>query len=431
MVTLSIVLFCVIIALSLYDEHVQPGLLAIAAGLFLALAIGGWGYSETIALFPASLFLTLTGILLFFGSAVANGTIDNIVHWMLDKMPATHPALIPFAMAGGVVLLTSLGVGNIGATAILAPAAMSVARKIELKPFLMILLIVGAANAGALSPLAVTGVLTRELISARMHEFGQVNLGEFGARLFTLSFIAQTVISFLGFFLLGGSKWIREVKPSVLDQEGVIWDRDQRITLGSIAMFVVTILLFSLPILPAGSQVRAWGSQVAAVAFLTLSILLILRAADIKRTFNAVPWSSIMMISGIVMYIEIASRAGAIDALTTAIVQLAPGVFLLPLLFAFSALLSVFSSSSGVVMPLFVSLAPGLAGAGVSPVDIVTGVGISAHLVDTSPLSSLGALCIAAAQTHGRTPGLYRSLLMWALFMVPTGALISWLLASL
>ena len=157
--TLSIIFFVIIIGFSLYDEGVQPGMLAIAAGLFIAFAVGGWGYAETIGYFPSSLFLTLAGILLFFGAAVANGTIANIVQAILRSIPS-RPVLIPFVLSGAVVALTAVGVGNIGAIAILAPAAMAISYQLKLKPFLMILLLVGAANAGALSPLAVTGITT-------------------------------------------------------------------------------------------------------------------------------------------------------------------------------------------------------------------------------------------------------------------------------
>jgi Na+/H+ antiporter NhaD/arsenite permease-like protein len=426
--TLSIVFFVIIIGLSLYDEGVQPGMLAIAAGLFIALAIGGWSYSESIGYFPSSLFLTLAGILLFFGAAVANGTIGNIVQSILRSIPS-KPALIPFVLSGAVVALTAIGVGNIGAIAILAPAAMAISYQLKLKPFLMILLLVGAANAGALSPLAVTGITINELISSRSHQFSQLDVRAFGIKLFTLSFLIQSAVSIVGFFFLGGLKWIREVKPIVFPKAAIEWTRDQKITLVCIALFVVTLLVASLPIWEGPRWLQEWAGEVSAVAFAALSIMLMLKTVDPKRMIATVPWGTILMVTGIVMYIEIASHAGAIEMLTHAIVSTASKAILLPLIFAFSAVLSIFSSSSGVVMPLFISLAPGLSGDGISASDIVTGVAISAHLVDTSPLSSLGALCIAASQTHEKAPGLFRSLLVWAFLMVPFGALISWLLA--
>ena len=424
---LSIIFFVIIIGFSLYDEGVQPGMLAIAAGLFIALAIGGWSYADTIGHFPSSLFLTLSGILLFFGAAVANGTIGNVVQAILRSIPS-RPALIPFVLSGAVVALTAIGVGNIGAIAILAPAAMAISHQLKLKPFLMILLLVGAANAGALSPLAVTGITINELISSRAPQFAQLNISEFGIKLFTLSFIIQSLVSIIGFFALGGLRWMREVQPILFPKADLVWTRDQKITLFCIAIFVITLLVSSLPVWADYNGAR-WGSEVAAVAFAALSILLMLKTVEPRKMIATVPWGTILMVTGIVMYIEIASHAGAIELLTNAIVKTASEAILLPLIFAFSALLSIFSSSSGVVLPLFISLAPGLSVGGIQAADIVTGVAISAHLVDTSPLSSLGALCIAASETHEKVSGLFRSLLVWAFLMVPFGALISWLLA--
>jgi Na+/H+ antiporter NhaD/arsenite permease-like protein len=426
--TLSIVFFIIIIGLSLYDEGVQPGMLAIAAGLLIALAIGEWSYSETIGFFPSSLFLTLSGILLFFGAAVANGTIGNIVQWILRSIPS-KPALIPFVLSGAVVALTAVGVGNIGAIAILAPAAMAISHQLKLKPFLMILLLVGAANAGALSPLAVTGITINQLISSRSPQFAQLDLSAFGVKLFTLSFLIQSAVSIIGFFAFGGIKWMRGVQPISFASAAIDWTRDQKITMGCIAAFVLTLLVAALPIWEGPRWLQQWGGEVAAVAFAALSILLMLKTVDPPKMIATVPWGTILMVTGIVMYIEIASQAGAIEIITNAIVSTASKAILLPLIFAFSAVLSIFSSSSGVVLPLFVSLAPGLSGGGIAASDIVTGVAISAHLVDTSPLSSLGALCIAASQTHEKTPGLFRSLLAWAFLMVPLGALLSWLIA--
>lgn len=428
MAVLSIVLFVIIIGWSLYDEGVQPGMLAVAAGLVVALAVGGWSYAESVRYFPSSLFLTLSGILLFFGAAVANGTINNIVQWILRSIPS-KPSLVPFVLAGAVAALTAVGVGNIGAIAILAPAAMAISHQLKLRPFLMILLLVGAANAGALSPLAVTGITVNDLLSSRNGQFGRLDVNEFGFKLFTVSFIVQSVVSVLGFFLLGGLTWMKQVEPISLSSNSLEWNRDQKITMGCILLFVVVLLASSFPPLEASTFTR-WGKEVSAVAFASLSILLLLKAVDPKKMIVTVPWGTILMITGIVMYIEIASHAGAIEMLTEAIVNVTSRAVLLPLIFAFSAVLSIFSSSSGVVMPLFISLAPGLAQAGVSASDIVTGVAISAHLVDTSPLSSLGALCIAAAQTHDRSEGLFRTLLMWAFLMVPLGAFISWMLAG-
>jgi len=61
--------------------------------------------------------------------------------------------------------------------------------------------------------------------------------------------------------------------------------------------------------------------------------------------------------------------------------------------------MSTFSSASGVVMPTLIPTVPGLVSriAGVSPESLVSAIVMGAHAVTNSPLSTLGALAIAAA----------------------------------
>ena len=50
---------------------------------------------------------------------------------------------------------------------------------------------------------------------------------------------------------------------------------------------------------------------------------------------------------------------------------------------------------------------------------------IGSHLVDMSPLSTIGALCIAAAPVI-RTRKLFNRLLAWGLSMTFVGAMLCW-----
>ena len=75
----------------------------------------------------------------------------------------------------------------------------------------------------------------------------------------------------------------------------------------------------------------------------------------------------------------------------------------LPDLLLFSPdVVSVYSSTSGVVLPAFLPTIPGLSAqlGGADPVSIALSMNIGSHLVDMSPLSTIGALCIAAAPAN-------------------------------
>jgi hypothetical protein len=68
---------------------------------------------------------------------------------------------------------------------------------------------------------------------------------------------------------------------------------------------------------------------------------------------------------------------------------------------------------------------------GGNPLAVSLSINIGASLVDVSPLSTLGALCVAAVPDGPEATSLFRKLLMWGLAMAPVGALIAAILAPL
>jgi len=90
---------------------------------------------------------------------------------------------------------------------------------------------------------------------------------------------------------------------------------------------------------------------------------------------------------------------------------------------------SVYSSTSGVVLPAFLPTVPGLAQRlGVEPLSIAASMYVGGHLVDLSPLSTIGALCIAALPHEAEAKKLFNQLLWWGLSMMLVGAVICWIL---
>jgi Mg2+/citrate symporter len=90
---------------------------------------------------------------------------------------------------------------------------------------------------------------------------------------------------------------------------------------------------------------------------------------------------------------------------------------------------SVYSSTSGVVLPAFLPTVPGLAARlGADPMAIASAMYVGGHLVDLSPLSTIGALCIAALPNEVEAKKLFNQLLAWGLSMMIVGAVICWIL---
>jgi hypothetical protein len=83
------------------------------------------------------------------------------------------------------------------------------------------------------------------------------------------------------------------------------------------------------------------------------------------------------------------------------------------------------SSTSGVVLPTFLPTAPGLVArvGGGDPLAVALSINVGSSLVDVSPLSTIGAICVAALAHPELSRDLFRKMLIWGLSMTIVGAL--------
>ena len=135
------------------------------------------------------------------------------------------------------------------------------------------------------------------------------------------------------------------------------------------------------------------------------------------------------MVCGVTVLIGVLQAQRGMDLFTNLLLKTAtPGsaTFMIALIVG---AVSVYSSTSGVVLPAFLPTVPGLAaGLGVSPLSIAASMYVGGHLVDLSPLSTIGALCIAALPNEAGAKKLFNQLLAWGLSMMVVGAAICWIL---
>jgi len=91
---------------------------------------------------------------------------------------------------------------------------------------------------------------------------------------------------------------------------------------------------------------------------------------------------------------------------------------------------SVYSSTSGVVLPAFLPMVPDLAAqlGGHELLPIAWSMNVAASLVDLSSLSTGGALFIAGAAGFADTRKLFNQLLAWGMSMTLVGALLCYVL---
>ncbi|MEN9809063.1 MAG: hypothetical protein RLZZ488_630 [Pseudomonadota bacterium] len=436
-------IFAAILFLSIFNSKMNAGIPALVVVLFAVPLIPDSNVGRAATLFPTSLFLTLLGVTFFFTTLNSTGLIDNLLQRIL-RLFGPFPRLLPIVLFIIVAALTALGLGNIATIALLAPLGIPLARQIGMSSFMMTLLLVGAANAASFSPLTLPGIFTNEFIQnsdvLRRHmQPSTMRWWIFWTVFFCISF--TTIISF---FVLGGRKWLNRIStPPTTEHtadDSVRLNRQQKLTALLAAVLAVLFLLGCVLSLQFWEQllnpqfllISRRLSDVGLIGWLGSLLMIIFGLAEPEKNLKNVPWATLILVCGMSTYIELLSRLGLPDAIA-ALVQQNIATQLLPAAFAAaSALLSAFSSSVGVALPVFMPIVQSIAQSiETSLVHSTTiAVAVGSHLVDASPLSTLGALCLAQIRDTQEQSSTYRALLIYSFCMIPVAAVVCFLLSK-
>ena len=383
--------------------RLNVGILSLALAWIVGVYIGGMKLDEVVGGFPVQIFLMLVGVTLLFAQAQLNGTLDRVAHRAV-RLCRGNVGLIPvmfFVLGCGIA---SLGPGNVATAAMLAPMAMAVAFRARIPAFLMAIMVGNGAQAGSLSPFAPTGIIVNGLMT-------KIGLGGHEWWNYWSCLAAHAAVAFGGYLVFGGWQLFRRAYAGTpaepAEEEG--FQRGNWLTIGVIVSVMVAVLFFR-----ANIGMAAFAGAVALAA---------LRVADHEQAVRKVPWAPILMVSGVTVLISLLEKTGGLDLFTAMLARFAPRGSLTGVIAFMTGLISVYSSTSSVVLPAFLPTIPGLIArlGGGDPLAIAASMNIGAHLVDMSPLSTTGAICVAAIAAGDEVRATYNKLLVWGLSMTVVG----------
>ena len=387
--------------------RLNVGVLAVALAWIVGVYIGGMPLNEVLSGFPTQLFLTLAGVTLLFTQAQLNGTLDRVAHAAV-RVCRGNAGLIPvmFFLLGCAI--ASLGPGNVSTAAMLAPMAMSVAARAAIPPFLMAIMVGNGAQSGALSPFAPTGLIVNPLMA---------EIGLEGVEFWTYwtNLAAHAFVAFAGYLLLGGWKLFstRYVGDTVEARQSQRLDASHWVTVGVILSVLGGVLFLD--------------ANIGMAAFTGAVVLAAVRVADHEGAIRRMPWTPIIMVSGVSVLVSLLDKTGGLELFTSLLAGFATPATLTGVMAFVTGVISVYSSTSGVVLPVFLPTVPGLVDRlGGDPFGVASAMNVGAHLVDMSPLSTTGAVCIAAIADPAQVRPTYNKLLAWGLSMTVVGALLCW-----
>ena len=398
---------------------VNVGFLAIVFAWIIGVYLGGMSVKQVIAGFPSTLFLTLVGVTLLFTQAQLNGTLPRVASRAVRACRGNR-GMIPIAFFFLAVVLATVGPGNIAAAALLAPMAMAAAGRVKIPAFLMAIMIGNGASAGSLSPFAPTGIIVNDIMN------NQIGLGGLEWQTYFNNVIAHTAVAFGGYFLLGGWKLFGRNETKTLDGEEADLETKENLTfhwkhwatLAVIGLLIVCVIFFKM--------------HVGMGAFAGALLLTLTRIGGGKEVIPKMPWGVIMLVTGVTVLISILQKTGGIELFSDLIASVSTTDSVTGVVAFITGLISVYSSTSGVVLPAFLPTVPGLvAKLGGDALAIASSMNVGSHLVDVSPVSTIGALCLASAPASEDGRVLFNKLLAWGLSMTVVGGVVCYVFFGL
>ena len=391
---------------------INVGVVCLVFAWIVGVLLAGMSVGDILEGFPTPLFITLVGVTFFFSMARGNGTLERITDRAvgLCRGNAGVLAIMFFFLA---FALSTIGPGSIGASALLAPPAMVAVARTGGSYFLMAVMIGNGALAGSLSPFSPTGVVANGVMARlgfpglEWQTFYNNILGH------TLWRLRDSSCSAAGASSVAPST---VTAPVVIEPSIQVFEWRHWLTVALITALLVLVIVFNF--------------EVGLTAMAASVILVFARAADEKDAIKNMPWGVILMVTGVTVLITLLEKTQGLALFTDLLVRISTRESVTAVVAFVTGVVSVYSSTSGVVLPAFLPTVPGLVErlGNLDPIMVASSINLGSHLVDLSPLSTTGALCLAGVPAGVDSHGLFNKLLAWGLSMTVVGALVCWLM---
>jgi di/tricarboxylate transporter len=387
------------------------GTLAIGLALIVGNYIGGVKIPDIIKGYPTSLFILLAGTTYLFAIAQTNGTLEKVTKYAI-KAVRGNVAMLPVVLFFLAFGLSAMGPGQITISALLAPPAMLLAGEVGISPLLMALVVGNGAQAGAMSPLAPPGIISASLV-------GKLGLTDVGMVLWMNMLITHVAVSVLAYFLFGGIKLLRTKdtgqRESLRSLPVEPFNRGQVFTIIGIFVLIIGAVFFKLDIGMGGFMIGA--------------LLSLFRCVDESKAIKAMPWGTILMVTGVTVLVQLMSTVGGMDLFAALIAKMSTAYTVTLVAGFWSGLVSAYASTTGVILPAFLPMAKPLLQqvGGTDLMALLSSIIVCGFVTDLSPLSTTGAVFIANAPATADKTKLFRNMLIWGLSMSVVGAVVCWL----
>lgn len=454
--SMSLIAFAVLIVAFAIGSftRINAGLIATVAAFGVGTLLAGLPIADVIAQFPSGLFFILVGATLLFAIVRINGTIDLLAYWA-ERLAGDRKILVPILMFLLTAILASAGAFTPAAIAIVAPVALALGTRFGISTLAMGLVVVQGANAGAFSPVNPFGVLANVMLD-------DAGASADSLKLYLYCFLFNALLAAIAYVLVQAIMRRRDLRkarglesdagntgpatgspadpgngPTRADlaaepagttarSDTTLAEPEDPAPAGPVKVALTPMR--ALTLLGIGALLlltTVFGLDVGVASLIVALALICVDPGVQKPAVENMPWSAIVLVTGIVTYVGMLEEMGALEELQAGIESLGNSSIAALITSYVVAIVSAFASTTGtlgVVSPIVTPIAmdPLL-----TPIGVITAIAISSSVVDVSPMSTSGALLMASAQPKDERL-FFRALLLWAVAMIAIVPLLVW-----
>lgn len=420
--SIEIITLIVLLAMFIVGSviSVNMGIIGIVAAFVVGTYASGLSVKEIYAAFPIDMFFLLAGVTYLFAIAQNNRTLDLLLVWGL-RLVRGNVGLLPWVLFGVCAILASMGASSAAIAPIFFPIGLRLAYQYGINPILMGLMLSTGIYAGSFSPLNVFGLVVNGIMESE-------NIAHSPVIFYINTLVFYVLISIIIFVAYGGIRLVKSNNDgkalvaaalhenqaaAAAGQQGRGFTWYNAVTLFGIGVLIVMALVFDMNM--------GFGAFVVGLA---LALLAPKQQTDVIKQM---PWSVIMMVTGIMTYVGVMDQVGTLDYLTDLIARVGNPLLASLIASYIGGIISAFASTTGFLTAVIPLAAPILQDPSMSAVGVVSSIAISASVVDISPFSTIGALMLANVQGVNERL-FFRKLLLTSALFIALGPGLAWLI---
>ena len=405
-VELSLVLILLGIFILGSVRDINMGFVAIVAAILAGTQLLDMEVQEVLSGFPAKVFIMMLGILIILAIADLNGTAK----WLVAKLilvSGGRLAILPWVLFATGLLSASMGPM---ALPVLFVMGIGLAQKTGLHPLLFGAMALHGNQAGGFSPIGIYGVLFSSLMENMPLAYDPV-----GAYLLVV--IINFIVAFVTFFLFGGrslfGKKASEDVQASLSQEGGKLDFEKGITVLALIVMLFGVILLKI--------------NVGVIAMMMAFLVLLFSKLEVRqKTFSSLPWTVLLIVVGVLMYVHVMTVGGATTWLSEGTGGMSSPLMVALILCLLAGFVTAVSSTFGTFSVLIPVSIPFIAQGDLNATLLMACIASSAAVTDISPTSPWGALFVGSAEGYDRNK-LTKSALIYVGCLALLVPLLTWL----